>query len=380
MIEGKEGMTGQCQRLNTSSTKILLIEDSHFDILKAKEMIAEAKSAQFDVELECAGNLESGLARLAMGGIEAVLLDLGLTDSHGLNTLVRVNAQALGVPIIVLTGIEDEKLATEAVNKGAQDYLVKSQVDSNLLKRSILYAIERKRLEKVREEFSDIISHELRTPLSMIKESITLMLDRVPGEINEQQSRILSISKENIDRLARLINDLLDMSTIESGKLVLIKKRLEVLNLIKEAVSIFEARAKEKGLELRINHPERSVEIYADEDKIIQVLIILIDNAIKFTSKGYIEINILDLQHGVEISVEDTGMGISKKDLPRVFDKFTQFGRESGPGKKGTGLGLSIAMGIMKLHRGEFWVKSELGRGTIFAFSLAKLKAEKIFR
>ncbi len=158
--------------------KVLLIEDSVFATRHTQKMLAEANGSQIDVELECADQLSLGLKRLADDAIDIVLLDLTLPDSHDLDTFTSVHAQAPQVPIVVLTGLEDEKLAVEAVHKGAQDYLVKGQLDSNLLKRSILYAIERKQvqeeLRKSREHLGELVeertaqlkknNEELRNP------------------------------------------------------------------------------------------------------------------------------------------------------------------------------------------------------------------------
>jgi DNA-binding response OmpR family regulator len=129
--------------------RVLLIEDNKDDVLLIREMLAEVRGGSLftgTFELECADRLSTGLERLAEGGLDVVLLDLSLPDSRGLDTFVRVHTQAPGVPIVVLTGLEDETQATQTMRAGAQDYLVKGQVDSNLLGRSIRYAIERQRL------------------------------------------------------------------------------------------------------------------------------------------------------------------------------------------------------------------------------------------
>lgn len=239
---------------------------------------------------------------------------------------------------------------------------------------------ELKRQAKIKDEFISIVSHELRTPLSIIKEAISLILDRVLGEINEQQEKILTISKNNIDRLSRLINDLLDISKIENGKVMIRKTRVNMTNTIKMIASTFESKTKEKGLELRMSCPEKEVYIYVDEDKIIQLLTILVDNALKFTSQGFIEVSLEKKENGVGCTVEDTGIGILKEDLPKVFDKFTQVGCNNGLKERGVGLGLSVAKGIVELHKGKIWVESKVGKGTKFSFSLPILSLEEIFK
>jgi PAS domain S-box-containing protein len=229
------------------------------------------------------------------------------------------------------------------------------------------------KLDQLKSDFVSMVSHELRTPLSITKEGISLVLDGVTGSINPKQSKILTTSKNNIDRLARIINSLLDISKIESGRVELKKKNVDFRGLIRNVFAAFENKAKEKGLELRINLPkEQGPDLYIDEDRIIQVFTNLIGNAIKFTERGHIDVSLAQKDEEVEFTISDTGIGIAAEELPRVFNKFLQFGRAAGAGEKGTGLGLSIAKGLIELHRGRIWVESEPGKGTKFIFTLPK--------
>ena len=229
------------------------------------------------------------------------------------------------------------------------------------------------RLDKLKDDFINTVSHELRTPLSITKEAISLILERALGEINDQQIEILGIAKNNLERLTRIINGLLDVSRIEAGKVELRRKDLELQSLIREIAAGFEAKAREKGLELRLNFPQEAILIYADEDKLSQIFTNLIDNAVKFTVEGFIEVSAAEKAQFVECRVRDTGIGITPESLPKIFDKFTQFGRKDGPGEKGTGLGLSIVKGLVEVHGGEIRVESELGRGTTLTFTLPRL-------
>ena len=468
----------------------MLIEDNPGDARLVQEMLDEGNS-QF--HLEWADHLQTGLELLDSEDIDLVLLDLGLPDNQGLDGFEKIHSRKPSVPVIAITGLDDEKVSTEGIRRGLQDCLIKGKVEGILLLRTINYAIERQRLQlelerfakelkdsearlrniieqnvdgiiivdqngtirfvnnaavllferksdellgqnfgfpitvgekteleinrksgepltaemyvnqitwegkiayqaslrditehkqlaEAKDEFISTVSHELRTPLSIIKEAISLVLDGIPGEINERQKKILVTSKKNIDRLARLINDLLDMSKIKAGKVELRKTWVDVSSTIKKVVSAFESTAKEKGLELITRCPGDGIDIYVDEDKIIQLLTILIDDSIKFTSKGSIEVYGQEKDEVVEYSVADTGIGVHKEYLPNLFDKFTQFGRVDGPWEKGTGLGLSIAKGIVEMHKGKIWVESEVGQGTKFTFTLPKLDYEEILK
>jgi len=237
---------------------------------------------------------------------------------------------------------------------------------------------KRKKIEQMKDEFISSVSHELKTPLAIIKEVISLVIDEIPGKIVEAQRDILTTAQENIDRLSNIINSLLDISRIESGKLKLYTKPVNMSELIKNTVSDFKYLAEQKGILLDYKVPQAKVDIFCDADKIRQVLVNLIYNALKFTSQdGRIKVICNENGNEVIVSVQDTGIGISEENIPRLFDRFIQFDRKSGPGEKGTGLGLVISKGIVELHKGRVWVESKLNKGSEFYFSLPKLSSEK---
>jgi len=229
-----------------------------------------------------------------------------------------------------------------------------------------------KEVDRMKTEFISTVSHELRTPLAITKEGISLVLDGITGKINKKQDKILTLAKGNIDRLARIIGSLLDISKIERGNIELKKERVDIKNLIEKVASSFEQKIKKKGLELKVSFPKERIDAYAEDDKIIEVFTNLLGNAWKFTEKGYIEISAKELEDEIECVVSDTGRGISKDDLPKLFNKFQQFGRVDSEGEKGTGLGLSISKGIIEAHHGKIWVESTPGIGSKFIFTLPK--------
>jgi len=250
-------------------------------------------------------------------------------------------------------------------------------------RKEILKELEKKnkeliRLDQIKSDFVSIVSHELRTPLAITKEGISLILDGVTGEINSKQNKILTTSKNNIDRLARIINSLLDISKIESGRVELKKIKVNLVTLIHNVVSLFAAKAKEKGIELKVELPNvEEVNLYVDEDRIVQVFTNLIGNAFKFTETGSVTVSLIEKQGEIEIIISDTGIGISSEDMLNVFGKFMQFGRVAGAGEKGTGLGLSIAKGLVELHRGQIRVESEINRGSRFIFTLPRYSIDQ---
>lgn len=230
--------------------------------------------------------------------------------------------------------------------------------------------------DQKKSDFVSAVAHELRGPLATIRGGISLVLEGVHGALNENQFKTLTISKNNIDRLVRIVNNLLDLSKIEAGKIEIHRETIDLRELGEQVGRQNEMSLKENGLELRFALPETPVEISADADLLTQVFTNLIGNARKFTDAGYIEVGIRDEGENVRCWVKDTGIGISEDDLEKVFDKFQQVGSVDSHRERGTGLGLSISKGIVELHGGHMGIESELGKGTTFFFTLEKAPHE----
>lgn len=363
--------------------KVLLIEDDPDDVLLLRQMLAEAEDNRFD--LECADRLQAGLDRLAQGGIHVVLLDLSLPDSQGLDTLVTVHARALGVPLVVLTGLDDEMLAIEAVREGAQDYLVKGQIDSNLLARSIRYAIERnglleelKRAQqkqlKMKNQFLSHISHELRSPLTAIRQFVTILLDGLAGDLSPEQREYLEIALRNANQLRAMIDELLDVTRAQTGKLTVEPQRISLAKLIVETFEALQTSAAEKGIKLSLSLPDDLPPAYADPYRVRQILLNLIENGIKHTEeKGKITVRVqvsTEDPHYLYVEVIDTGCGISPEESERIFKPLYQIENTSNTARKGLGLGLYICKDLVSRQGGRIWVESQLGRGSTFFFTL----------
>ena len=237
---------------------------------------------------------------------------------------------------------------------------------------------ELKRLDALTSDFVSTVSHELRTPLAITKEAVSLVLDDFAGPTTEQQQDVLGAAARNIDRLARIINDLLDMSKLEAGMMPRQCEPVDIVAIARQVVSDLRPQAARKNLDLRIAASAERVELLLDPDKVVEIFDNLIANAIAFTETGGIEVRLHERDDAVECVVADTGAGMQETDLPNVFDKFQQFGRVCGPGPKGTGLGLAIVKGLVELHHGTIRVESRLGRGTEFTFVLPKCSRETI--
>jgi PAS domain S-box-containing protein len=228
-----------------------------------------------------------------------------------------------------------------------------------------------KELDKLKSDFVSNVSHELRTPLTAIKGSLDNMLDGLTGDLNEKQSRYLVRIKSNADRLARLINDLLDLSRIEAG-IKLKRTNLSLPSIAREVVESLGSVAAQKLISFEINCADINLTAWADPDRIGEVLTNLLGNAIKFTPTGGNVIVSLRRSgdNWVEVSIADTGPGITSEEASRIFDKFYQVSNPEQRKAMGTGLGLSIAKALVEMHGGEIWLESEVGKGSIFSFTL----------
>ena len=238
-------------------------------------------------------------------------------------------------------------------------------------------------LDKLKSTFLANMSHELRTPMNAIIGYTDLLVDGIDGPVNEEQEKSLKKVATNARHLLQLINDVLDISKIEAGKMKLSIKEIDLKWLIESTLPIFEPQLKVKGLSITVNFADGLPLIYGDEDKIKEIFINLLTNAMKFTREGGITITAKLSEKGiqpgesplfVEICVEDTGIGIKEEDIGKIFDKFVQVDLTTIRQYEGTGLGLSIARGLISLHKGMIWVTSKYGEGSNFCFTLPAKK------
>jgi signal transduction histidine kinase len=371
--------------------QILLVEDNLSDARLLREMFSSEKPGSY--ELVHFLRMSEAIKHLAKGGVDIVLLDMGLPDAHGLDTVRRAHAAAPDVPLIVLTGLDDEAMAADAMKEGAQDYLIKGQIENRALPRALRYAIERHRLQtetdlfrtqqlQFKDEFLSHVSHELRSPLSAIYQFVTILLDGLAGDLNLEQHQYLEIALRNAKQLESMIKDLLEVTREQAGKLVIELQCTSVGEAIAYTLDTLKGAATAKGVSLTSDIQVHLPLVCADPIRLRQILVILIDNAIKFTpANGTVTIqayvseqdsNLLDLK------VSDSGCGISPEMTERIFERMFQASDPASAGRKGLGLGLYICKELVTRQGGQIWAKSALGEGAVFSvtmpiFSLANL-------
>ncbi|MCK4751922.1 MAG: PAS domain-containing protein [Planctomycetes bacterium] len=231
---------------------------------------------------------------------------------------------------------------------------------------------------EMKSQFLSMVSHELRTPLTAIKEGIALVSDGWAGDVNEEQEELLGISKRNVDRLARLINDVLDFQKFEVNKMKSKMKPNDINKIAKDVHQVMLTLTKDKNLNLILELEDNIPEIEFDSDQITQVLMNFVNNSIKFTEQGDVTITTSETDDEILVAVSDTGCGIKKEDISKVFNEFEQLSRKTSGKTGGTGLGLAISKKIIEQHSGKIWVESEFDKGTTFFFAIPKLGLQKV--
>jgi signal transduction histidine kinase len=348
---------------------VLLVEDNPGDARLVRETLKE-QTPRYTELTHVACKRDAG-KYLAEHTVDIILLDPGLPDAQGLEAVKRAHAAAPDVTLVVLTSLDDELLATKAMQVGAQDYLVNGQIETRGLLRALRYAVERKRLERLKDEFVSTVSHELRTPLTSISGSLGLLMGNAVGKLPDAAVRLLAIAHTNSQRLVRLVNDILDIEKMESRQIVFKFGRVEVRSLISQAIEANRVFAEAGGVRIRLEDASAVCDVRADPDRLAQVVSNLLSNASKFSpADNEVVVAIENGTDVVRISVRDHGAGISADFKPHVFERFAQADATNARQNGGTGLGLSIVKQIVDRLGGEVGFADAPGGGAIFYVTL----------
>ncbi len=379
--------------------RILVVDDEK----QIRDFLYEALTQLGGFYVELAENGEEALKKIEKENFDLVLTDMKMPKMDGLQLITEIAKFKPETLMVLLTGHGTIDSALEAMKRGASDYLSKPiNLDEMMVRlRKVLeerqrfislkdYAAELERanqelrkIDEMKSEFVSVASHELRTPLAAIKNSVQLMLQGKTGEINENQAKFLSMADRNINRLTSILNSLLDLSRIESGKIGMKFEELDLRSSIEFILSSLKPQADGKSIRLKMEIPEELPSVYGDREKVEQILTNLLGNALKFTSEGgEISVSAKPFENEgnmdmVAISVRDSGMGIPEDQLDRIFEKFHQVEDSLRRSITGTGLGLAITKGLVEAHHGKVWVESEVGKGSTFTFTLPMSKGEK---
>lgn len=412
---------------------ILLVDDDEVDRITVKRAF---KKASFAALLSEAENGREALAKLqsnkvnsaslsatnhssqvdlGANGFDLILLDYRLPDIDGLNLIAKIKALDVEIPLVVLTGQGDEEIAVEMMKAGAADYLSKNRIEPRTLTKAINNAIRlhkaeqtaklanqrlrvsnellvQKNLElerqkqqiklqniklqesyKLKSEFLATMSHELRTPMNAIMGFSQLLLRQYPAPLSPQQQNLVQRIFNNSKSLLEMINELLDFSKLEAGKLELNPQQFDLKLLIKLTVEELRSLAVQKQLNLVTSIELTDPLIIQDFNFVKRILINLLSNAIKFTESGEIRIKAWEIDESrIAFSVSDTGIGIADEDRGKIFQAFRQGDQSFTRHHSGTGLGLAIINSLVQMMRGKVLLESELGVGSTFTIEISR--------
>ncbi|GCE51107.1 phospho-acceptor domain-containing protein [Thermosporothrix hazakensis] len=372
-------------------TRLLLIEDDEEDYLLLKRHLAKIPNTRY--EIDWTTDYNAGLDRMLSTEHDICMLDYRLGAHNGIELIRNARSQHYAKPIILLTGASEYEIDIQALQAGADDYISKTQLQSELLYRVIRYAIERKKaelerekllreqieskeLEQRRNEFISIVTHELKTPLTSLKAYAQLLRRRFEKLGDEQLTRQAMRMDSQINKLTGLIDDLLDVTRIEGGKLKFYEEFYDFDALVNDIIEEIQPTTDKVTL---IREGSVDAAIWGDRERTGQVITNFLSNAIKYAPEGErVIIRTCVDDQNVTLCVQDFGPGIPKEEQENLFTPFYRIEQPSRGAIPGMGLGLYISAEIIQRQNGRIWVESEEGHGSTFCFSLPLHRAPSI--
>jgi signal transduction histidine kinase len=392
--------------------KILVVDDDEVDRLAVRRALTKAGVQMEMSEVE---DGRSAISALTNHEYDCVFLDYCLPDQDGLTLIHKLRASEIKVPLVVLTGQGDEQIAVELMKAGATDYLAKSRISSDALAQILRNAIrvhraemqvaianqqireshellirknqelERQRQQiqlqnlklleasQLKSQFLGTMSHELRTPMNAIIGFSQILLRPKFGQLSHQQKDMLKRILNNAQHLLMLLNEVLDFSKLEAGRLELKPELFDLSKVINSTVVEMRSLFEEKNLSLVVQVDLENSLVFNDLVRVRQILVNLLSNASKFTESGEVWVEITELpDHCIAIAVRDTGIGIDAEDFQYIFEAFRQVDQTITRKYPGTGLGLAIIDSLVRMMNGKIILESQLGVGSMFRIELPR--------
>lgn len=365
-----------------SKIRVLLIDDDEDEFVIIKGMLA--KNEDIDFQLDWCGAYDEAKDRIADKQHDAYLVDYRLGERSGLELLEQAQPEQRNEPFILLTGVGDRKLAWRSLNLAAADYLVKGTFNEELLARTLLYAVQRKRMEEQRlqylvelnrskDEFISIASHQLRTPATSVKQYLGMLLEGFFGELSDQQRSLVDKAYQSNERQLRIVTDLLKVAQVDAGKLSLHKTKVDLGRMVEDVVADQHDSFKQRKQEIVFESVDKPVTAPADYETLRMVLDNLIDNASKYSeSHTTVTVRVYEQGDMACIDVRDEGVGISEAGRARLFEKFSRLENPLSNRVSGTGLGLYWVKKVLDHHGGLIDLESTEGEGSCFRVCLPK--------
>ncbi len=359
-----------------NKSKILAIDDNGVNTMILKELLDD------DYNIKIANSGHEGLEMASQIRPDIILLDIMMPEIDGFEVCrkIRQNPELKYTKIIFVsakTVLEDRLKGYEA---GGDDYITKPFNNDELLAKVRVYIRLKaaEELDQMKSELTMSVTHELRTPLCITKNIISNLKAKVFGKLDEKVEDQLDHINENINRLAKIISNFLDVSSIDAGRMDIHYRQFAVQEVIHKTIKSLKILAQDKNIEILSDMPDNKIMIEADQDKFVQILTDLIENSIRYMGKdsGNVKIKLTESFNEIAVEVTDDGQGIEPNDLEKIFNRFVQVKRNVGPGEHGTGLGLTIVKGLIELHNGNITAQSQPGRGSTFTFTLPKTRSD----
>lgn len=360
---------------------ILLIDDDEDDYLIIKDLLFETLHPHPHVEW--IGQFEKAQDAIAQAAHDVYLIDYRLGARNGLELLEPLDLLQLPQPFIILTGVGDDSVEHQAMKMGVADYLVKGKFEAELLRRVIEYSLQRKRMEAQRinellelnrskDEFIAVTSHQLRTPATAVKQYLNLLLGGYVGELTEEQRSIVERACSSNDRQLKIVDDILRIAKLDLQKVELHTEPVTIQELMDHTLRDTQVAIEARSQRIEYVLPkEKQATVLCDPDFIVMALGNILDNASKYSDADTSIIFKAIVEEGcLRITIADQGVGIGKKDIDKLFKKFSRIENRLSIEVGGTGLGLYWAKGIIALHHGSITVTSKVGTGTIFTITL----------
>jgi two-component system, sensor histidine kinase and response regulator len=366
----------------TKHTRVLLVDDDEDDYLIVRGLLDKISNPV--MHLEWSRSFAAGEARINEAVHDVYLVDYRLGAENGIDLLAHTGAIKRSEPFIILTGAGDERIEQLALKQGASDYLVKGTFNTELLARTLRYAVQRKRMEQQRlqhlidinrakDEFISLASHQLRTPATAVKQYVGMVLEGYVGDISDAQKNMLETAYQSNERQLQIVSDLLRVAKVDASHVRLNKTEVNVGELVCATLKDLSSKFEQLHQTVAIEQPDTPVLATFDKDNIRMVLENIFDNASKYSGPDKtITVSISSTDTEASIAVHDQGVGIDPADQSKLFIKFSRIDNPLSAEVGGTGLGLYWAKKIMDLHRGAITVTSAEGQGSTFTVSLPK--------
>lgn len=369
------------ENLIPKTTKVLLVDDDEDDYIIIRRTFDKIPDSPF--ELDWTNSFEDAKKLITSQKYDLYLIDYRLGKHSGLDLLKLAEPDKRVEPFIILTGAGDERIQKKAIQLSASEYLVKGEFGSELLSRTLKYAIGRKEIDqqklehlvelnRAKDEFISIASHQLRTPATGVKQYLGMLMEGMVGDLSADQIKIITKAYKNNERQLRIVADLLKVAQVDAGKMTLHISEVDVTSAIKDILSdlgdVFRARDQIVEFDSKTTHMA-----YIDYDAIRMVLENIIDNASKYSPEHTkIQIFFTEKKDSVTVHVNDQGVGVEEKDQSRLFEKFSRIDNPLSTKVGGSGLGLYLAKQLVDLHGGTITYKPNPEGASEFLISLPK--------